>query len=452
MQAADIAWILTAIALVAIMFPGLAFLYGGMLGSGQVLNMFMMVMSSLAVATVVYVAVGHGLVTGNSVGGLGLIGNPSEWLFFSNAMNDDDSGAALWGAFNVLFAGISLALVASGAAGRMKFWAWLIFGAVWILVVYAPLAHWVFAFDDPDAGTVGGWLANRIGFHDFAGGTAIHMNAGAAGLALALVLGPRRGGPARPHNLPLTLFGAGMLMVGWLGFNGGTAGGANFTATYVVLTSLLAAGGGMLGFAVVEKLRNGRSTLLGLATGVIAGLVGITPAADAVNPFGALAVGVLAAAAAAWAITWKNRHGIDDSLDVFAVHGIAGIAGVLFVTFLGDDRAPAGIRGALLGGEVSQIWREALAILVTLTWSFGVTWLLAKAMSLVVDIRISREEEDAGIDRAVHSEYGYDLRMTSAFGLSTRPAEDPADTVSDRRAAAPAPVVTTAQADLKEQK
>lgn len=141
MQAADIAWILTAIALVAIMFPGLAFLYGGMLGSGQVLNMFMMVMSSLAVATVVYVAVGHGLVTGNSVGGLGLIGNPSEWLFFSNAMNDDDSGAALWGAFNVLFAGISLALVASGAAGRMKFWAWLIFGAVWILVVYAPLAR-----------------------------------------------------------------------------------------------------------------------------------------------------------------------------------------------------------------------------------------------------------------------------------------------------------------------
>lgn len=434
MNVADIAWILSAIALVTIMFPGLAFLYGGMLGKGQVLNMFMMVMSSLAVATVVYVAVGHGLVVGNSVGGWGLIGNPSEWLFFRNAMADDGSGAALWGTFNILFAAISLALVASGAAGRMKFWAWIVFGALWIIAVYAPLAHWVFAFDDPEAGVVGGWLANRIGFHDFAGGTAIHMNAGAAGLALALVLGPRRGGAARPHNLPLTLFGAGMLMVGWLGFNGGTAGGANFTATYVVLTSVLAAGGGMLGFAVVEKLRTGHSTLLGLATGIIAGLVGITPAADAVNPFSAVLLGACAATAAAWAITWKARHGIDDSLDVFAVHGIAGIAGVLFITILGDPAAPAGVRGVLLGGDPGQIWREGLAIATTLAWSFGVTWILATVLNKIVPLRIDREEEFDGIDRSVHAEFGYDL---STVGATRRPADDPSDTPVDRRAAAP---------------
>lgn len=441
MDVADIAWILTAFALVAVMFPGLSFLYGGMLGSGQVLNMFMMVMSSLAITAVVYVAYGHGLVMGNSVGGWGLIGNPLEYAGFTSLMTDDGAGGLLWGGFYILFAAISLALVASGAAGRMKFGAWLIFGALWITIVYAPLAHWVFAFDDPDAGVVGGWLVNRVGMHDFAGGTAIHMNAGAAGLALALVLGRRRTGPTRPHNLPLVLIGAGLLMIGWFGFNGGTAGGANFLATYVVVTSLLAVAGGMLGAIVVEKLRNGKPTLLGLATGVIAGLVGITPAADAVNPFGALAVGFLAAAAALWAITWKARHGIDDSLDVFAVHGIAGIVGAFFVMLLGSEAAPAGVRGVLLGGDVSLLWREPLAVVVTLVWSFGLTWLIATAMMRIHDIRISREDEDAGTDRSQHAETAYEQRTSTMFGTASRPADT--DTRSDREAAAPTAAPTT---------
>ncbi|AGF71237.1 ammonium transporter [Corynebacterium halotolerans] len=437
MEAADIAWILAAVALVALMFPGLAFLYGGMLGSGQVLNMFMMVMGSLAVTSVVYVIYGHGLVLGDSVGGLGLIGNPLEFAGFSNLLVNDGSGSLLTAGFYILFAAISLALVASGAAGRMKFGAWLLFGVLWVTLVYAPLAHWVFAFDDPETGTVGGWLVNTVGMHDFAGGTAVHMNAGASGLALALVLGARRSGATRPHNLPLTLIGAGMLMIGWLGFNGGTAGGANFLASYVVVTSILAAAGGMLGFIVVERVRHGRPTLLGLATGLIAGLVGITPAADAVSPVGAIAVGFLAAALAAWAISWKSHHGIDDSLDVFAVHGIAGIAGAFFVMLFGSAAAPAGVQGVLLGGDLSLLWREPLAVAVTLVWSFGLTWLIATAMMKVHDIRISREDEDMGVDRAIHAETAYELRQSTMFGQAARRAD--ADTAADRKAAAPTP-------------
>src|SRR5699024_9685787 len=180
--------------------------------------------------------------------GLGIIGNPLDYLGFHNVMADDGAGGLMWAGFYVLFAAISLALVASGAAGRMKFGAWLVFGAIWLTVVYAPLAHWVFG---------GGWMITALGFHDFAGGTAIHMNAGASGLALALVLGRRHSMAVRPHSLPMTLLGAGMIMVGWFGFNGGTAGGANFLASYVVVTTLMAAGGGMLGFILIERIRGG---------------------------------------------------------------------------------------------------------------------------------------------------------------------------------------------------
>lgn len=423
MDPSDLAWILAAFALVSLMFPGLSFLYGGMLGGNQVLNTFMMVMGSLAVTCAVYVAYGHGLVMGNSVGGLGIIGNPLDYLGFRNIMSDDGAGGMMWAGFYILFAAISLALVASGAAGRMKFGAWLLFGALWLTFVYSPLAHWVFAFDDPDTGFVGGWMMNTLGFHDFAGGTAIHMNAGASGLALALVLGRRHTMAVRPHNLPLTLLGAGLIMAGWFGFNGGTAGGANFLASYVVVTSLLAAGGGMLGFIMVERIRNGHATLLGLATGIIAGLVAITPAADAVSPLGALTVGFLGSAAAAWAISWKRIHRIDDTLDVFAVHGIAGIAGALFVMLFGNPDAPAGMSGVLRGGEVSLLWREPLAILVTLTYAFGMTWIIATLMKKVANIRITPEEEYAGIDNTVHAESAYHF-TTPGLGLATRTNPD----------------------------
>ena len=411
MDPADIAWILAATAMVLLMFPGLAFLYGGMLDGRNVLNMMMMVMSSLAVTGVVYVLIGHGLVLGDSVGGLGIIGNPFDYSFFDDFMADDGAGSTLFGAFYILFAAISVALVASGAAGRMRFGSWMIFSALWVLLVYAPLGHWVFAFDNEETGAIGGWMRNVLGLHDYAGGTAVHMNAAAAGLAIAVVLGRRASTTMRPHNLPLMLIGVGMLMMGWIGFNGGTAAGANFLAEYVVLTTILAACGGMLGYILVERIRDGQPTLLGLGTGVIAGLVAITPSADAVHPVAAIFVGFLGAAAAAWAISWKRKHRIDDSLDVFAVHGIAGIAGALFAVFFATAAAPAGLDGVFVGGDPNLIWRECLAIVVTLGYSFGMTFAIAWVMNRIRPIRVPEEGEELGLDRALHAETAYDGRM-----------------------------------------
>lgn len=408
MNPADVAWILAATALVLLMFPGLALLYGGMHDSRNVLNTMMMVMSALAVTAAVYITVGHGLVVGNSVGGLGIIGNPFEFAFFDEFLAE--GSGALSAAFFILFAAISIALVASGAAGRMKFGSWLVFTVIWVILVYSPLAHWVFAIDDPESGYVGGWMVNILGLHDYAGGTAIHMNAGAAGLALALVLGRRKSTTMRPHSLPIMLIGVGMLMMGWVGFNGGTAAGANFLAEYVVLTTILAASGGMLGYIAVERIRDRHATMLGLGTGVIAGLVGITPVANAVHPVGALLVGFLSAAAAAWAISWKRRHKIDDSFDVFAVHGIAGIAGAMFAVFFATAAAPAGFDGVFFGGDPNLIWREALAIVVTLVYSFVMTYAIAWTMNKIRPIRVSDEDEEAGLDRSVHAESAYDLR------------------------------------------
>lgn len=411
MEAADMAWLLAAFAMVLLMFPGLAMLYGGMLNGRNVLNMMLMVLSALAVTGVVYVVIGHGLVLGDSVGGAGIIGNPFEYTFFSDFMSDDEAGGTFWGAFYILFAAISVALVASGAAGRMKFGAWLVFVALWIILVYSPLGHWVFALDNPEAGTIGGWMRNQLGFHDFAGGTAVHMNAGAAGLALAVVLGKRKMSPGRPHNLPLMMIGVGLLATGWMGFNGGTAGGANFMAQYVILTTLLALCGGMLGFITIERVRDGHATMLGLGTGAIAGMVGITPVADVVGPIGAIMVGFLSAAAAAWAITWKRRHQIDDSLDVFAVHGIAGITGSLFATFFANPKTPGEMAGIFFGGHFAELWHELIAIAVTLIYSFCMTFAIAWVMNKISPIRVSEAEEEAGLDNSIHAESAYDSRQ-----------------------------------------
>lgn len=409
MPPADLAWMFAAFALVLLMFPGIALFYGGMLNGRNVLNMFMMVMGSMAVTTVVYVLFVHGIVTGNSVGGAGIIGNPLEFLGFESFTADDGSDGAYWGAFFILFAAISVAIVASGAAGRMKFGSWLVFSGLWIALVYGPLGHWVFTFTDEESGYVGGWMRNVLGLHDYAGGTAVHMNAGASALALALVLGRRRNTTNRPHNLPLVLLGAGLLFVGWIGFNGGTAAGANFLAGYVILTTLLAAMSGILGFLLVERYRDGQPTTLGMATGLIAGLVGITPAADAVTPIGALLVGFVSAAAVAWAITWKKKHKIDDSLDAFAVHGIGGIAGALFVVLFGAAAAPAGIAGIFFGGDVSLLWRETVAIVATLVYSFAVTYAIAWTMNKVSPIRVPDEVEHGGLDQGLHAESAYEF-------------------------------------------
>lgn len=409
MEAVDLAWLLAAFALVLAMFPGLAMFYGGMLGSRHALNMIMMVMSALPVTAVLYVLFGHGLVLGDSVGGLGVVGDPTAFLGFSALMTDDGAGTTYWAAFYILFAAITVAIMASGAAGRMKFSGWLVFSAVWVTLVYFPLAHWVFAFDNEESGAVGGWLRNVVGLHDFAGGTAVHMNAGVAALALAIVLGKRRAYPGRPHNLPLVVLGAGLLWVGWIGFNGGTAAGANFLAQYVVLTTLLAGCTGMLGFALVEKLREGRATTLGLVSGMVAGLVGITPSADAVSPVGALLVGLFTGAAVSGLMTLMSRFGVDEPLDAFVIHGLGGIVGTFCVILFGAAAAPAGVTGILFGGSWDILWRELVAVVATCAFSFGMTYLVARVLDRTMGLRVDGRTEFAGLDSVLHAESAYHL-------------------------------------------
>ncbi|MFC5929711.1 ammonium transporter [Cryobacterium melibiosiphilum] len=410
MPAADLAWLLAAFALVSLMFPGLAMFYGGMLGTKNILNMLMMVMSSLAVTSVLYVLYGYSMVSGNSWGGLGIIGDPLEFFGLQTFVTDLETGGAeglYWAAFFILFAAITIAIVASGAAGRMKFGAWILFSALWLTLVYFPLAHQVFTFSDPESGYVGGWLRNVIELHDFAGGTAVHMNAGVAALALAMVLGKRKSAAHRPHNLPMVVLGAGILWFGWYGFNGGSAAGANFLAQYVVLTSLLAGSAGIIGFCLIEKIRNGKATTLGMASGAIAGLVGITPSADAVDPIGALLVGIASGAVVCLALTWKTKLGIDDTLDAFAVHGVGGVVGVICVVLFADSAAPAGITGILFGGNLDIVWRELVAITVTCTYSFVMTYAIAWGLNKTIGLRVSEEDEYAGLDVTLHAETAY---------------------------------------------
>ncbi|RII43818.1 ammonium transporter [Galactobacter valiniphilus] len=408
---ADLAWGLTALAFVTFMLCGIALYYAGIAGRKNPLNMIMMVIGSLAVTAVLYVAFVHGLVLGDSVLGLGLIGNPLQFLGMESAMTNTESGGpedAWTFAFYLMFAAITVAIVSSGALGRMKFGAWLVFSGLWLVLVYAPVAHWVFAFDDEETGTVGGWLRNVVGLHDFAGGTAVHMNAGMAALALALVLGKRKDTSERPHNLPLVVLGGSMLFLGWFGFNGGSGGGATFTSQYAILTTILAACTGTLGYLLVEKKRTGRMTTFGLITGLIGGLVGITPCADAVSPLGALLVGLVAGALVSWAVTWKSKWGIDESLDAFAVHGVGGIAGTICVIFVGAASAPAGVTGIFFGGDPSIIWRELVAIVATCGYSFLVTAALAWFMKRTMGLRVEEQVEERGLDQSLHAESAYD--------------------------------------------
>lgn len=435
MPAADVAWMLAALALVIIMFPGIALFYGGMVGSKNALSMIMMTMSTLGTTTVLYVLFGHGLVVGDSVGGLGLIGNPDGYLGFLGIYEDPGEAQLVdpyWFAFYILFAAITVAIVASGAVGRMKFGGWLVFSALWVTAVYFPLGHWVFAYDGE--GTQGGWLRNDLGLHDYAGGTAVHMSAGLGALALAMVLGPRKNMGNRPHNLPLVLLGAGLLWMGWFGFNGGTAGGANFLAQYAVLTTLIAGSTGMIGFCLVEKIRDGAPTTLGMASGIIAGLVGITPSADAVDSLGAIVVGIASGAFVAWACTWKTKLGVDETLDAFAVHGMGGIVGSLCVVLIGFSGSPAGIEGVLFGGSWDIAWREVVAIGAVCAYAFVVTWVIAKVLDKTMGLRVTEEDELAGLDLSQHSESAYDLERSSGLGQtwSERPSGAP---TTDRIAA-----------------
>jgi Amt family ammonium transporter len=424
LNSGDTAWMLTSAALVLLMTPGLALFYGGMVRAKSVLNMMMMSFGALALISVLWVLYGYSMAFGNDVG-YGLLGNPTEFLGLKGLMEDTDATypAMAFVAFQAVFAIITVALISGAIADRAKFSTWLIFSGIWATVVYFPIVHWVFDFtltDDNDVVThVGGWIANNLKALDFAGGTAVHINAGAAGLALALVLGKRIGwkkDPMRPHNLTLVMLGAGLLWFGWFGFNAGSAVSAGNTAAVAFVNTLVATGAASLAWLLTEKLRDGHATSLGAASGVVAGLVAITPAANSVSPIGSIILGAVAGVLCALAIGLKYKLGYDDSLDVVGVHLVGGLWGTLSIGFLATAASPAGVDGLFYGGGVDQLWRQAVGAFSVLIVSFVLTYLIGLLLEKTIGFRVSREEELEGIDSTEHAETGYDLNPLGSIG------------------------------------
>jgi Amt family ammonium transporter len=423
LNAGDTAWMLASTALVLLMTPGLALFYGGMVRSKSVLNMMMMSVGAMGLIGVLWILYGYSMAFGNDVG-FGLLGKPTEaWglkgLFVGTYTGDAASyplsgsiPALVFVGFQATFAIITVALVSGAVADRMKFSAWMVFAGIWATVVYFPVAHWVFAFSSDSTGVVGGWIANDLKAIDFAGGTAVHINAGAAALALALVLGKRKGWPRepmRPHNLTLVMLGAGLLWFGWFGFNAGSALGANGTAAFTMVNTIGATCAAMLGWLITERIRDGKPTSLGAASGIVAGLVAITPSCSSVSPMGALAVGLIAGVVCALAVGLKFRFGYDDSLDVVGVHLVGGLAGTLLVGFFADPGSPAAVSGLFYGGGFDQLWRQAVGAVAVLLYSFIGALVIALVLKKVMGLRIPEEDEVVGIDESEHAESGYDL-------------------------------------------
>ncbi|ONI88548.1 ammonia channel protein [Saccharothrix sp. ALI-22-I] len=426
MDTGDTAWVLTSAALVLLMTPGLAFFYGGMVRSKSVLNMMMMSLGAIAVVGVLWVLVGYSMAFGTDVGA-GLLGKPFEFFGLDGLLAADSLAgkipSTVFVAFQAMFAIITVALISGAIADRARFGPWLLFAGLWALLVYFPVAHWVFDFDGKDeAGNVidpGGWIANKLLAIDFAGGTAVHINAGAAGLALAIVLGKRVGWPKdrmKPHSLPLVVLGAGLLWFGWFGFNAGSALGANGLAGVTFVNTLVATCAAMLAWLAVERVRDGNATTLGAASGVIAGLVAITPACSSVTPLGAIAIGAITGALCALAVSLKYRFGFDDSLDVVGVHLVGGLSGTILIGFFASSSAPAGIDGLFYGGGVDQLWRQAVGALAVLAYSFVLSLILGYLVKLTVGFRADAEAEVAGIDEAEHAETAYEF----GSGLGSR--------------------------------
>ncbi|HMZ14854.1 MAG TPA: ammonium transporter, partial [Mycobacterium sp.] len=408
----DTAWMLASAALVLLMTPGLAFFYGGMVRARGVLNMIMMSVSSMGVVTVLWVLYGYSVAFGNDK--FNLFGDPGQYfglkgLIGGNAVAavaaDPAAGVeatpavdiALFGtipqtvfvAFQLMFAIITVALISGAVADRLKFGGWLVFAGLWATFVYFPVAHWVFAFDGY-TGETGGWIANKLKAIDFAGGTAVHINAGTAGLVLALILGKRMGwptSPMRPHNLPFVMLGAGLLWFGWYGFNAGSAVGSNGIAGTTFVTTTVATAAAMLGWLLTERVRDGHATTLGAASGIVAGLVAITPSCSSVNVVGALAIGVGAGVLCALAVGLKFKFGFDDSLDVVGVHLVGGLFGTLMVGLVATKEAPAAVSGLFYGGGTEQLVKQAIGAFAVLGYSAVATAILALIVKYTIGLR-----------------------------------------------------------------
>jgi ammonium transporter, Amt family len=424
MDSGNTAWMLIATALVLFMTPGLAFFYAGMVRSKNVLGMLMQNFSAMGLLGVLWALIAFTLAFGDA-GNAGVIGN-----FDFIGMKDVTGNVVgpeffaltipfiLFCAYQMTFAIITPALITGATADRMKFSAYLLFIGAWLILVYAPVAHWVFA---------GGWLAD-LGALDFAGGAVVHMNAGAAALAVILVLGVRRnfGREAMPpHSLPLTLLGTGILWFGWAGFNAGSALGASGLAAQALMNTFLAASAALLGWILVERIRGGHATTLGAASGAVAGLVAITPCAGFVGATSAMVIGFAAGAVCLFAIGLKNRFGYDDSLDVIAVHLVGGLLGSLLLGLFADAAVNPIVtnEGLFLGGGADLLLDQLVASAATLAFSFVASLAIAKVIDVTIGMRISPEEELEGLDRSQHAETAYYLDSIPS-SLTTAPRTD----------------------------
>ncbi|WP_216321243.1 ammonium transporter [Deinococcus aestuarii] len=398
LNSGDTAWMLVSAALVLLMTPGLAFFYGGLTRAQSVLNTMMMSVVSIGLVGVLWMLAGYTLAFGEGgnalIGGLGNLG--------LEGLRDGLTGTiptSVFAAFQAMFAIIALALISGAVVERMRFGAFILFGGLWSLLIYAPLAHWVWSAD--------GWLF-RLGALDFAGGTVIHIAAGVSALVAAFVLGPRIGYPRTahvPHNVPFVLLGAGLLWFGWMGFNAGSALSAGQTAGLAFITTLIAPAAALLTWLAWESRRNGKPTAVGAATGLVVGLVAITPACAFVSPWAALVVGALGATASFWAVQYKQRLGADDSLDVFACHGVAGIVGALLTGALAWTTA----QGKPVG---EQLLIQALGVLASVVFTGLGSLILLRLVGLLTPLRVPASQEVAGIDISAHSEQGYSENET----------------------------------------
>jgi Amt family ammonium transporter len=404
MDTGDTAFMLIATALVMLMTPGLALFYGGMVRSKNVLSTILQSFVCLGVVSIIWVAYGYSLAFGPDVNGL--IGN-LDWAGLAGVglepgKYSDTIPHLLFCAFQLMFAVITPALITGTFAERVKFPAFLLFTVLWSTLVYLPVCHWVWG---------GGWISGHGGL-DFAGGTVIHINSGAAALVAALVFGKRKGWGKEsfhPHNLTMTMLGAGILWFGWFGFNAGSALSANGIAVNAFFTTQVATGAALLSWLIAEWLVQGKPTTLGAASGAIAGLVAITPGAGFVGPASAVLIGLVAGALCYFAVLAKRQLGYDDALDVVGVHGVGGLWGALATGLFASTAVNAAGKDGLFFGNPQLLGIQAMDALTTIAYSIVVTFIILKIVDRLIGLRVSKEEEEQGLDLSQHSEIGYSL-------------------------------------------
>ena len=402
-------------ALVLLMTPALAFFYGGLVKAKSVVSMMMLSFGSLALIGVLWVMYGYSIAFANEgsptfYGIDGVIGIDTAYIGLEGLLTTPEGAAyppLAFAAFQATFAILTVALISGSIADRAKFGAWLVFAGIWATLVYFPVASWVFNFTVVDGVIVdGGWIAYNLGAIDFAGGTAVHINAGAAALALAIVLGKRIGfarGVLKPHNVPLVLLGAGLLWFGWFGFNAGSELAADGIAALAFINTIAAPAAAVLGWLFIERIREGKATSVGAASGAVAGLVAVTPACASITPMWAIVLGLITGVLCALAIEMKFKLGVDDSLDVVGIHLVGGLVGTLFIGFFAADV------GLIFSGSFDQLGKQAIAAFTVLIFSFVASWLIGTAIEKTIGFRVKNEDELAGIDSVVHGEEGYAL-------------------------------------------